>query len=407
MRAWRAPPRQAWASTPAGIAPGLDAKIVAIRIGESALRYWSLAGAWRLPAAHLPGFSGQREEMLVITRAAAVVATAVGTVLTIAACGGSPRPAPGYLAVNGSHVDFIHWEPTSGSNVRGTLTVASVSGTVPHERVSTSTHPFVGTIHGNSVTLTFSSVLTKGRIHGTLKGGALTLQVPQAKDAIQPGSLMQSDTTDYNAAVAGLNRGIQHANSFAEKARGQAYKRQRHASPEKSARIDLATLQQDASLASSGNLGSDLSSFASDIQRADSDLATEEQDAAGGNSYCRLTDTITGNEKSVRGDFRSVQGDVKALTPDLASVRRDIATVEGDMRTLSVKRLPAPSGADPQAAIATAGANISQAITQANGYIDHMNADYAQAYSFAYGQAESSCHKHGPGLQASPIPHIG
>jgi hypothetical protein len=344
--------------------------------------------------------------MLVIIRAAAVVAAALGTALTIAACGGSPRPAGGYLAVNGAHVDFIQWKPTSGSNVRGTLTVESASGTAPQERMSANSHPFTGTIHGNSVTLTFSGPL-KARIHGTLQGGALTLQAPQAKGPIQPGSLAQSDTTDYNAAVASLNRGIQHANSFAEKARGQAYKRQRHASPEKSARIDLATLQQDASLASSGNLGSDLSSFASDIQRADSDLATEEQDAAGSNSYCRVTDTITGNEKSVRGDFRSVQGDVKALTPDLASVRRDIATVEGDMRTLSDKRLPAPSGADPQAAIATAGANISQAITQANGYIDQVNADYAQAYSFAYGQAGSSCYKHGPGIQASPIPHIG
>jgi hypothetical protein len=285
--------------------------------------------------------------MLVIIRAAAVVAAALGTALTIAACGGSSRPASGYLAVNGSHVDFIHWEPTSGSNVHGTLTVKSASGTAPQERMSTNSYPFTGTIHGRSVALTFSGPRTKARIHGTLQGGALTLQVPQAKGAIQPGSLTQSDTTDYNAAVAGLNRGIQHANSFAEKARGQAYKRQRHASPEKAARIDLATLQHDVGLASSGNLGSDLWSFASDIQRADSDLATEEQDAAGSNSHCRVTDTITGNEKSVRGDFRSVRGDVQALTPDLASVRRDIATVEGDMRTLSDKGLPAPSGADP------------------------------------------------------------
>ena len=345
--------------------------------------------------------------MLVIIRAAAVVASALGTALTIAACGGSSRPAPGYLAVNGAHVDFIQWEPTSGSNVRGTLKVESVSGTVPRERMSANSYPFTGTIHGNSVTLTFNGPGTKARIRGRLQGGALTLPVPQAKSAIPPGSLTQSDTTDYNAATAGLNRGIQHANSFAEKARGQAYKRQRHASPEKSARIDLATLQQDASLASSGNLGSDLSSFASDIQRADSDLATEEQDASGSNSYCRLTDTVTGNEKSVRGDFRSVQGDAQALRPDLASVGRDIAIVEGDLRTLSDKRLPAPSGGDPAAAIATARANIGLAIAQANGDIDQMNADYAQAYSFAYGQADGSCFRHGPGSQASPIAHVG
>jgi hypothetical protein len=343
--------------------------------------------------------------MLVIIRAAAVVAAALGTAQTIAACGG-PSTQAGYLAANGFNVDFITWEPTSGSNVQGTLTVASVSGTVPRERVSTHTHPFTGTIHGNSVTLTFSGGSpARARIHGTLTGSALTLQAPHAKGAIHQGTLAASDTSDYDAAVALLDRGIQHANSFAGTQR-QARAR-RHAPPERAAQIDVAALQQDASLASLSNFGTDLSSFASDIQRADSDLATEQQDVAGGNSYCRLSDMVAGNAQSVHGDFKAVQGDVKAMTPDLSTVWRDIAAVQGDMRTLSDRGLPAPSGADPMAAIATARANISQAITQANGYIDHMNADYAQAYSFAYGQAKGSCLGHGPGIQASPIPHIG
>jgi hypothetical protein len=342
--------------------------------------------------------------MLVIIRAAAAVAAALGTALTIAACGGSSIQ-PGYLAVYGFNVDFIQWEPTSGSNVQGTLTVASVSGAVPQERVFTNPHPFTGTVHGNSVTLTFSGFPARARIHGTLAGGALTLRVPHAKGVIHQGTLTASDTSDYDAAVAVLSRGIQHANSFAE-AQRQARNRRWHASPEKSARIDVAALQQDASLASLSNLGTDLSGFASDIQRADYDLATEEQDVAGSNSYCRVTDTVAGNAQAVHGVFKSVQGDVKAMTPDLATVGRDIATVEGDMQTLSDKRLPAPSGADPMAAIATARADISHAITQANGYIDHMNADYAQAYSFAYGQAKDSCLGHGPGIQAAPVPHI-
>jgi hypothetical protein len=350
----------------------------------------------------LSGLVRQRGWMLVIIKAALVVAAALGTALAIAGCSGSSGQAS-YMAVNRSSVDFIQWEPTSGGSVHGTATVKSVSGTVPRERLSTKTHRFTGTIHGRSVTLTFSGSRADAKIHGTLKAGALSLQVPQAKGAIQPGTLTRSDTSNYNAAVAELNRRIQHANSFAERAQGQARKRQRHVSPEMSARIDLATLQQDASIASS-NFGSALSSFASDIQRAGSDLATEKLAAAGSNRYCSATDTVAGKSQAVHGDLKSVKGDVKALTADLGTVRRDIATLAGDMRTLSDKRRPAPSGAAP--AIATARANIGLTITRANGYIDQMNVDYAQAYSFAYGKAKGSCSGHGPGRQSSAIPHI-
>lgn len=320
----------------------------------------------------------------------------------VAACSGSSRQAS-YLAVNGSKVDFIQWQPTSGSGVQGTVTVTSVSRTVPRERVSTKKHRFTGTIHGSSVTLTFSGSRADAKIHGTLNAGGLTLHAPPAEGAIQSGTLTRSDTSNYNAAVAALNRRIQHANSSAERAQGQARKRQRHTPPEMSARIDLSTLQQEASLASS-NIGSDLSSFASDVQRAGSDLATEKLAAAGSNSYCRATDTVAGKAQAVHGDFKSVKGDVKALTADLVTVRRDIATLAGDLRILSDKKLPAPSGA--ATAIATARANIGSAITRANGYIDQMNVDYAQAYSFAYSKAKGSCSGHGPGRQASPIPHV-
>src|SRR5258708_30820535 len=166
-----------------------------------------LRGSEACPAPHLPGLFGQRGGMLVIIRAAAVVATALGTALAIAACGGSSRPAPGYLAVNGAHVDFIQWKPTSGSNVRGTLRVESASGTVPREKMSANSYPFTGAIHGNSVTLTFSGPGTRARIRGRLQGGALTLQLPQAKAPLPERSLTPADTTDYNAATAGLNRG--------------------------------------------------------------------------------------------------------------------------------------------------------------------------------------------------------
>src|SRR5258708_33696514 len=80
-----------------------------------------LRGSEACPAAHLPGFFGQRGGMLVIIRAAAVVATALGTALAIAACGGAARPAPRYLAGNGGPLDLNPGKPSSGSNMRGAL----------------------------------------------------------------------------------------------------------------------------------------------------------------------------------------------------------------------------------------------------------------------------------------------
>src|SRR5260221_12130741 len=84
--------------------------------------------------------------MLVIIRAALVVATAWGTALTLAACSGSSRQAS-YLAVKGSNVNFIQWEPSSGSSVHGTVTVASVAGTLPREGVSRKPPRVTGPLH--------------------------------------------------------------------------------------------------------------------------------------------------------------------------------------------------------------------------------------------------------------------
>src|SRR5258706_11596408 len=117
--------------------------------------------------------------MLVIIRAALVVATAWGTALTLAACSGSSRQAS-YLAVKGSNVNFIQWEPSSGSSVHGTVTVASVAGTVPRERLSRNTHPVTRTIHGSSGTLTGSGPPPKAQNHRALNAGAPPHHGPQA-----------------------------------------------------------------------------------------------------------------------------------------------------------------------------------------------------------------------------------
>src|SRR5258706_10023464 len=120
--------------------------------------------------------------MLVIMRAALVVATAWETALTLAACSGSSRQAS-YLAVKGSNVNFIQWEPSSGSSVHGTVTVASVAGDLPPERLFRDTHRVTGTIHGSSVTLTVSGPPPQAENPVALDTGAPTIQGPPAQNA--------------------------------------------------------------------------------------------------------------------------------------------------------------------------------------------------------------------------------
>src|SRR5258708_9464773 len=115
--------------------------------------------------------------MLVIIRAALVVATAWGTALTLAACSGSSRQVS-YLAVKGSNVNFIQWEPSSGSSVHGTVTVASVAGTVPRERLVRKTHRVNRTTHRTPVYLTDTTFHAPAYIHRTPNARALTLPRP-------------------------------------------------------------------------------------------------------------------------------------------------------------------------------------------------------------------------------------
>src|SRR5258707_12585616 len=109
--------------------------------------------------------------MLVIIRAALVVATAWGTALALAACSGSSRQAS-YLSVKGSNVNFVQWEPSSGSSGHGTVTTASVAGAGPRERLSMPTQRATGPIHGRTGCLTCSALPAHAKIHGTRDASA-------------------------------------------------------------------------------------------------------------------------------------------------------------------------------------------------------------------------------------------
>ncbi len=337
------------------------------------------------------------------------IAGAAVMLLAIVSCGGSSGStssdgAASYLAVSNSKVAFIHWQASSRGDLRGTITYRNVGGIAPAEKMSVTSAPFTGTIRGNSVRLTFGTLyfLHTGA-DGTLSGGRLTLHLPGSDGAIRQVTFSQSDVTSYHSAITSLHRTVGHANQLAAHQPGQQAQPAK-AQAEQAAQHDLRALYNDSSLAAGGKFAGSITRFAHDIQTAESDLATEKHDASGAKGYCKAAFTVTGDSQSVDGDLAAVQGDGKTLMADVTVVRSDIATAEADVRHLGKARLSAPSSAATE--IASAKANVKQAIAAGNSYIDQINAIDAHAHSIANKMATGACSGAKSGSSTTPVSHI-
>ncbi len=262
-----------------------------------------------------------------------IAGTAAAMLLAAVSCsgsggsGGSGRsggPAS-YLTVSNSKVAFIQWRATSNGHLHGTITEGNVGGSAPAETLSVSSAPFIGTMSGSSVTLTFAVLyFLHTRAQGTLSGSTLTLGVPQSDGTIQQAKLSQSDEASYNRAVMTLHSTIRHANLLAARQQAGQPGQSAKAQAEQGIQRALSALYRDSSLAFNGMLARGLARFADDIQTARSGLATEKQDASGGKSYCVAAFRVAGDAQSVDGDLSSVQGDVQSLIPDILTVRNDV-----------------------------------------------------------------------------------
>jgi hypothetical protein len=342
-----------------------------------------------------------------------IAAIAAAMLLAAVSCGGSggsggSRRSGGpasYLTVSNSTVAFIQWRATSNGHLHGTISESNVGGSAPAEILSVSSAPFIGTTSGGSVTLTFAVLyFLHTSTHGTLSGSTLTLRVPQSDGTVQQAKFSQSDEASYNRAIATLRSTIRHANLLAARQQARQPEQSAKAQAEQGIQSALSALYKDSSLAFSGMLARGLARFADDIQTARSDLATEEQDASASKSYCVAAFKVAGDAQSVEGDLKSVQGDVQSMMPDILTVRNDGATANAHLRGLSKVGLPAPSSASN--VIASAKANLRQAIAKANSYIDQINAIDAQARSIADNMATRSCSGARSGSSTPYVSHI-
>jgi hypothetical protein len=348
----------------------------------------------------VPSWPRRHRLGIILTAAGALL---IGVFVAVAVSRSSSGPTS-FLASSSSDVGFVQWQPDSSGGISGTIIYDYISGTAPNETVSVESVPFTGSIDGSSVTMNVNGGFLVGTrtLHATLKGGLLTFTTLSSGGSLGSSTMVQSSTAAYNAAVAALHRGVDHANLVAQQQQAQAQQAQANAQAEQTAQNDGVTVQQDSSLGSGSNFAYDLSNFAADVKSSKLDLKTAQQDAGQSKSYCNASIMVNGDTQSLDGDLQSIVGDIQSLRADIQTVHSDIATVSNDVAGLQYRGLSVPGNI--AAIVSQARANIRSAIQQANGYIDQANANDAQGYQIAQGLATVSCS--GPGNPTAPVPHM-
>jgi hypothetical protein len=332
---------------------------------------------------------------------------AAAIVLAVASCSGSdapPHPTNAgamYLANNKSEIALVQWRTTTGGQVTGKLTAANIGGAAPAAALSENSVPFTGTVHGNSVNLTFAhGLFLQSHASGRLTGSTMTLTVPYADGALRSTTFAQSTLSRYDDAVAALRRSAQQENLLATRAGSNASANSR--AVQRNTHMDLAALYLASSLAPQAKLTKDVNHFASDIATARTRLTKEKQDASGDNHYCAATSTVVGDSQGVHGSVLAVHGDIESLSADTTAIRMDIRAVNADEHHLGKAGLTAPTSAP--ALIAAAQSSMARAVASANSYIDQVNTVNNQARVVANHMAVGKCS--GPG-QTAPTPPIG
>jgi hypothetical protein len=332
---------------------------------------------------------------------------AATALIAVAGCSGSdapPRPTDAvatYLANNKSEIAFVQWRTTTGGQVTGTLTADNIGGAAPAASLSVNSVPFTGTVHGNSVNLTFAhGLFLQSHASGRLTGGTMTLAVPYADGMVRSTTFTQSSRSKYDDAVGAMSRSAQQENLLA--AQGGSHPSANSRAVQRNTHMDLASLYQASSLAPEAKLTDDVNHFESDTTAARSRLAKERQDASLDNHYCAASSTVVGDSQGVHGSVLAVHGDIESLDADITAIQMDIRSVNADLRRESRAGVSGPTSAP--ALIANAKSSMAQAIASANSYIGQVNVINDQASVVANHMATGKCS--GPG-QTAPSPPIG
>jgi hypothetical protein len=342
---------------------------------------------------------------------AAICAGALAVIL--AACGSSNASAtagagaePGvstYLCFDGpasGAAQLLQWN-LAGGVINGSYQYAVIDGTAPSEQVSTTSGALAGRLAGPSVTVDLNG---SGQRYGTLQGGDLTLNVPQADGTIQPEQCSRATVVDWNSAVSALDSKASTDNQAANERQAEAQQQQDQAQARQQAEQQQANAQQSltsdvgnlaqaaATLDNDTSLATDVEQGQAALTTEQNDLATEQKDACPGVSSDRAT---------VEGDYStSLQGALSTLSAGIQQIqdnsvpalRQSLSTVQSDASTLH--SLGAAPVTDPSAAIAAANKTLtdtSNAIAWANQHSQTLTAEGQQIENQAQAFGSPEC----------------
>ncbi|MGW7612420.1 hypothetical protein ACWGKW_35220 [Streptomyces sp. NPDC054766] len=259
-----------------------------------------------------------------------------------------------------------------------------------------------------------ASSLSQGGDFWTTQAVAAEGIVPEVC-AVQKGGLVVV-VRDINAQIFGQNvcsallQDGWAEDAQAEKSAQQQDQQTAHASAQASARAaDQGTAEEAlATLLDSNRAFTNAKSVRADLTTAAKDLTQLRKDAKGGNGEdCYNVEYVVGYDAEyvVGYDVTSTASyDVDQEQEGIKQLRSRITDLKDAQAALTADGLPALPGAD--AAIATAKAHITTAVTTTNKAIDGLNADMKTAYSIANTLGTGDCAGSGPGEVPQGLSHI-
>jgi hypothetical protein len=299
------------------------------------------------------------------------------------ATGTPPAVGTGYLTSGNGDVIFLQWNK-NGSFVSGSGQDVALSGQTPNMTTESNTFSVTGTINGGSVTLSFSGWFTAPPQFGQLRGGRLTINVPQQSGGLAPLTFRTASVNDFNAAVSNLQQRAGQANQAAISA-AQAQQRQQEAQQrqqERAAQIqkqqqaidhDISTVNQDLSNLAQSSATDGLQAMTDALAQEKAQLqktAQAEQavlaeakahpDGNNGN-VCYDASNVDYDASNVSYDASNVSFHTGTVASDISGLRNGTSGLQSDFNQLKAEEAILPSYT-PQP---TSQGDVSSAVVQA------------------------------------------
>jgi len=308
----------------------------------------------------------------------------------------SPAGTASYIANARGYIVFLQWRQ-KGTHLSGTAQQVSASGSAPDEQVANQSIPFIGTLNGASITLSFAGAPSQ---FGTIANGSFGLDLALPSGGFFVAHFVEATPETFNDAVASLHKSVDLANQLASEQRAITNAQQTISNDASQVESDLSDLASagSQSVTDAQGLQSEVQSLQNDLATTQSDLQTATAAAAQGasaspGSVCADAGTVAADAGSVEADAGSLQAAVQQVSSDLGAISSDISALNGDYSTLTKAEANLPSSQWPSMQLPTQG-DISQTISQANaegsqavsitnGFIQQANNGVTTAIGYA------------------------